>query len=568
MAVADAPRTATRAWLAVALAVLTAALYLPALDHAWLNYDDDVYITQNPDLLRGLGPDGVVWAFTSFHGANWFPLTRLSWMLDYEIHGLAPAGFHATGLALHALCAALLFLALCRLSGKLARSAFVAAVFAVHPLHVESVAWAAARKDPLSAVFFALALWLYARRARAGLALRGHLLLLACMALGLMAKPILVTLPLVLLLLDEWPLGRLRREGSPERWDPARVRRAVVEKLPLLALAAAFGGVVLLAQSRGGTVVGLERLPLDDRAANALLAAVGYLGKAFWPAGLSVFYPHPGAAWSGWRVAAAAGLLVGITLFALRAAPRHPYLAVGWLWYLVTLAPVIGLVQVGSQGMADRYTYLPLIGLSIAVAWGVPDLLGAGRARRAALAVAGTAAVAALALTASLQLRHWRDSEALFAHALRVDPDNHVAHTHLGGALLERGQTQAAIDHYLEAVRLRPDAVRVANNLAWLLATSDDESVRNPYLAVQLARRAVQLSGARDPALVDTLAAAYASEGRFPEAARTAERAAALAEQAGELELAGEIRRRAALYRSRRAYREPPAPARAPGVGL
>jgi tetratricopeptide (TPR) repeat protein len=529
--------------LAALLFALPLALFLPAREHAWLNYDDDVYITQNPELPRGITAPGVLWAFTTFQGANWFPLTWLSWMLDLELAGLDPAAFHRTSALLHAAAGALLFLALARLTASPWRSAFAAAVFAIHPLHVESVAWAAARKDPLSGLFFMLCLWIYAGQGPAGPSRRRLLAVFAGLALGLMAKPTLVTLPFVLLLLDHWPLGRTAGPRGPGRIAPAALRTLVREKLPLFGLAAAVGAVSALAQQSAGMVVGLERLPLAARIGNALVAWLAYLGKALWPAGLAVIYPHPGAALPAWKAAAAGLLLAALTAGALRRG-RHPALAVGWLWYLATLLPVIGLVQVGSQAMADRYSYLPLVGLSLAAAFGLPGLLPARPAWRRGLAGVGLAALAALFAAAALQLRHWRDSEALFRHALAVTAENPIAHAHLAAALLEGGRPAEAIAHYRESIRLRPDSAPVANALAWLLATTPEAELKNPYLAVQLAERAVGLSGGRDPRILDTLAAAYADAGRQEEAAAAAERALALARERGDAALEAELRAR------------------------
>jgi hypothetical protein len=550
----------------LALVALSVGVYAPSFEHDWLNYDDDVYVTANRDLQRGLTPEGLAWAFSTFQGANWFPLTRVSWMLDRAIWGLDAGGFHATSVGLHALNALLLFLALAKLTARTGRSAFVAAVFAVHPLHVESVAWIAARKDLVSGLFFMLALLAYARAGPDGPGLRRQVLVFVCAALGLMAKPVVVTLPFVLLLLDEWPLGRLRRRDAPDRWDPVRVRRAVREKLPLFALAAAASAVTVVAQRAGGSVASLEQMPLHLRAANAVVAYTAYLGKALWPSGLAVFYPHPGAGIGVGRVALAAALLAAITGLVLATARRRPYGLVGWLWYLGMLVPVIGLVQVGSQSMADRYTYLPLIGVSILVAWGVPDLLGGGRGRGRALAAAAGVAIAALAAGSALQLRHWRDSETLFTRALSVTRDNHVAHAYLGRALLAEGRAREAIEHYSEAVRLRPEFLTAANNLAWLLATAEAESLRNPYAALRLAQRSARLTRHLDPPVLDTLAAAYAASGRFEEAVAAAERGVALAREAGDRELADQIAQRLALYRQGEAYRENPTAGAGPGT--
>lgn len=541
----------TRLRLAAGVFVLAAGLYLPTLDHAWLNYDDDVYITDNPEQLLGLTPEGVWWAFTSFHGANWFPLTRLSWALDLELYGLSAAGFHATSLLLHAATAAVLFLALARLTGSDGASAFVAGVFAAHPLHVESVAWAAARKDPLSAFFFALALWVYARAGREGPSPRQQAALFACLALGLLAKPIVASLPAVLLLLDLWPLERLRRGG---RWHAPGLRRALVEKLPLFALVAGFAVVAFAAQRAGGAVAPTDLLPLKVRVANALVSYAVYLRQAFWPSHLAVFYPHPGDTLSTASVMASGALLAGITAGAVLRLRRQPYLAVGWLWYGVTLLPVIGLLQVGSQARADRYMYLPLVGLALALAFAARDAFAA---RRRALTAAGVAVLAALSVATLFQLRHWRDSEALFRQALRVTERNSVAHAHLGSALLEQGRVEETLRHYRRAVEVEPGFLRAVNNLAWLLATLPDPTLRSPDEALALARGAAQQTGQEDPAVLDTLAAAQAAAGHFAQAAASAERALALAEARGDAELARQVRGRLALYRAGRPYREP-----------
>jgi tetratricopeptide (TPR) repeat protein len=552
------PRGA-RLLAAAALAALAVGVYSPIRQHEFLNYDDDIYITANPGVALGWSREGVAWAFTTFQGANWFPLTRLSWMLDHELHGLDPAGFHGTSLALHALSTALLFLALARMSGSPARSAFVAAIFAVHPLHVESVAWASARKDTLSGLFFALALLAYAPAAGRD---RPRLRIAAvsvCLTLGLLAKQMLVTLPFVLLLLDDWPLARLRRRDDPERWDPAALRGAVVEKWPLFALVALLSAVAVIAQRSAGSVADLRELPLAARFANIPVAYVGYLAKAFWPAGLAVFYPHPEAGLSAGRVVGCLALLLALTALALRGWRRRPAPAVGWLWYLGTLVPVIGLVQVGSQALADRYTYLPLVGLAIGVGWGAPELaarlLPEPRRRAALLAAAAIACIAVLSVATSRQLRHWRDSEALMRHALAVTGDNAVAHAHLGIALLERGQVEEAIVHWREATRVEPGFLTVTNNLAWLLATHPESRHRDPAAAVELAERAARLAPG-NPGVLDTLAAAYASTRRFDDAVRTASLALSLAERSGATGVAAQIRSRLALYRRGTPYIE------------
>lgn len=546
--------------LAAAIAALAVAVFWPIREHAFLNYDDDLLLTRSPELSLGLGAPGLAWAFTSVQTANWFPLTRLSWLLDAALHGLDPRAFHTTDLALHALAAALLFLALARMTRSPWPSAFAAAVFAVHPLHVEPVAWAAGRKDPLAAVCFGAAL-LFAAGARGRDPTRGERLgVFACLALGLMSKPTLVTLPFLLLLLDDWPLGRLRRRDDPGRLDAGALRRALVEKLPLLALVLPVCAVTLWTQRAGGAMVGLESVPVAARVANAFAACAVYLRQACWPTGLAVFYPHPGAPRLA-PTAAGIALVGGLSLLAALAWRRRPWLGVGWLWFLGLLVPTLGLVQVGAQAHADRYTYLPLTGLAIAVAWGAPDLLaalgvGAG-ARRRALALAGVAAVAALAGASRGELRYWRNSEALFRRALAVTERNDIAHAHLGAALLARGQGTLAVQHWEEAVRLRPDFLEAANNLAWLLATSPDPALRDPERALAVAEGAADLvAPGRDPragsraAVLDTLAAAQAAAGRFGAAVATAESALAVAEAEGSAPLAAELRARLTLYRA------------------
>ena len=537
-----------------ALALLT---FLPIRNHAWLNYDDNVYITQSVPVLAGWTFESLAWAFSSFDGANWFPLTRLSWMLDSELHGTRAGGFLWTNLLLHALASLALFDALARLTRNAPRSAFVAAVFAVHPLHIESVAWIAARKDPLSALFFALALVVYARDRDRGGTVAGNIGVFACTAFGMMAKPIVVTLPFVLLLLDFWPLRRLERSDAPGRFDAAKIRSAIVEKLPLFALVAGFSVLTLIAQNTGGAVASLDQVDTPTRLGNALVSYAAYVGKCLWPTGLAVFYPYPVAGHSGLVVAMSALLLASVTAVTWSQRSKRPYLVVGWLWYIGTLVPVIGLIQVGSQAMADRYSYLPLIGLGIAAAWGVPDLCTRLPARRIALPLLATCTIIALTVTTSFQLRHWRDSEALFRHALRVTERNHVAHSYLGAALLEKGRTAEAVREFESALQLRSNLLTVSNNLAWVLATTPEAHLRDPTGAIAAGENAARLTEHADPAVLDTLAAAYASAGRFADAVRTLEHAIRISREREDEASVREFVDRLTLYRARRAYVEP-----------
>jgi tetratricopeptide (TPR) repeat protein len=712
--------------IALLLAAATFAVFFQVRQHEFVNYDDPAYIVDNPNLREGPSLEAVIRAFTTPHETNWIPLTWISLQIDYALYGADPAGYHLTNVALHALSSLLLFLVLSRMTGSRWRSAFVAAVFAVHPLHVESVAWASERKDALSGLLWMLALHAYAGYAERPGSLPRYAGVLACLVLGLLAKPMLVTLPFVLLLLDYWPLGRLRADDSRRLPDPRAFRRAVIEKLPMLLLVAAASAVTFAVQRSTGAMSHDGMLPFQYRLLNAVDSYALYLAKSFWPSGLAVFYPHPLRTLSALDTAVPALLLAAVTLGTARLAASRPYLVVGWLWFLGTLVPVIGLVQVGMQARADRYMYLPLIGLSIMVAWASADLLGRRRSGRIALAAAGTAALVGLGACARHQLTCWRDTISLFQRAAAVTEGNFVAHSGLGSALLaegrldeardhfaeaarlkprwvdpkiglanvlaERGDLEAAIRGYREALRFDPDNVRAltnlgkalsdsgepgrgirnlrralrldrdggpaqthallaqalakrgdvaeairyyreaiernpefgeahanlgallarigrldearlhleraveleiesadlhaglatlalgsgrieiavrhyrealrldpglgqaANNLAWLLATSESEHIRDPAESIRLAEEAARATGASDPAVLDTLAAGYAAAGRFQEAIRTAAKAEELARATGDAALGGQIRARLALYRRGRPY--------------
>ncbi len=448
------------------LLLLTGLVYARALTFDFVNFDDDVYVTKNPAVRSGLTTDGLAWALTTNHAANWHPLTWLSLMLDAEIAGLRPGMFHLTNVLLHAANVLLLFLVLSRMTRSTAKSAFVAALFAVHPLHVESVAWIAERKDVLSTLFWLLTLLAYHSYVREPVRSRG-LLVAGTFALGLMAKPMLVTLPLVLLLLDLWPLGRC--DGAGKTW-PVLVR----EKAPLFALSAASAAITWVAQERGGAFEAGARLSLPARAAGALVAQVAYARKMLWPRGLAVFYPRPGDPLPIGEVRGSALLLALATFFALRAARRRPYVTVGWFWYSITLLPVLGLVQVGRQSMADRYTYVPMIGLFVLVTWGAADLLEflpglEPNVRRVLLVGSGSVAVAALAIVASIQADTWRDSRTLFEHALAVTSRNYLAESALGSELAREGELDRALAHFREALRIEPGFVEARNALALAL---------------------------------------------------------------------------------------------------
>jgi tetratricopeptide (TPR) repeat protein len=471
----------TRLRISLFLLVAVLAVFWPVQDHGFVNFDDGTYICNNSQVRNGLTWRGVAWAFTTTHANFWHPLTWLSHMLDCELYGLNPAGHHLTNLLLHMANALLLFLVFHRMTHAVWKSAFVAALFALHPLHVESVAWASERKDVLSTLFWILTMGTYASYVKAP-GLKRYLLVLVCFVLGLMAKPMLVTLPFVLLLLDYWPLGRwpfkLLAHAQPpqiEHLDHVndqgkRVTHLLVEKGPLLVLAVVFSIVAFLAQEHGGATKSFASFPMEVRVANALLSYVGYMGKMLWPKNLAVFYPHPGITVTMWQAAPAGLLLVALSILTIRLAKGHPYLPVGWLWYLGTLVPVIGLVQVGDHAMADRYTYVPLIGLFIVMAWGLPDILAKWPHRRAAIATLTAGLLAALMICSRLQVRYWQDSITLFQHALCVAPDNPPAHTNLGVAFAGQGEAEKAIWHYAEALRIEPNYLEARINLGGALA--------------------------------------------------------------------------------------------------
>src|SRR5882724_2014135 len=610
------PRKVSRWWLTIgiciALAGLTWLVFGQTLWHDFINYDDPRYVYENTKITGGLSISGIAWAFTHIHSLNWHPLTTISHMLDCQLYGLKAGWHHFTNVLLHTLAAMLLFLALQQMTGAVWRSAFVAAVFAIHPLRVESVAWIAERKDVLSGVFFMLTLLAYVNYVRVP-RVRRYLVVVFLFACGLMSKPMLVTLPFVLLLLDYWPLDRI--EG--QLW------KRIAEKIPLIALSAVSSVITFLVQK--GAVGQTEELPIFERINNAVVSYVLYIWQMLWPVNLAVFYPHPENRLPLWEIACCLLVLMCITVAAIALRTRRPYLLTGWLWYLGMLLPVIGLVQVGWQGRADRYTYLPQIGLYIAATWTVADWTALYRHRRTILSTAAIIVIAALSARAWVQTSYWRDNETLFRHALAVTvnndvaennlgivflaqgkvdeaisllqaavdlrPDNSPAHENLAKALLQKGQVADALIHYRKLLELQPENIEVHNivgtilvqqgrvqegveewqkvlsvepdngnamsNLAWVLATSPDDSLRDGAKAVQLAEQAVRISGGRIAILFRTLAAAYAENDRFVDAIQAAQRGIALANSQGNSGLATELQGSIALYQERKPLRDP-----------
>lgn len=610
------PTKVNRRWLTfgicLSLAVVTWVVFGQTLWHDFVNYDDPRYVYENTTITRGLSISGIAWAFTHIHSMNWHPLTTISHMFDCQLYGLKAGWHHFTNVLLHTLAAILLFLALQQMTGAVWRSAFVAAVFAIHPLRVESVAWIAERKDVLSGVFFMLTLLAYVCYARLPRLWR-YLVVVFVFACGLMSKPMLVTVPFVLLLVDYWPLARIKGQF----WKRA------FEKIPLIALSAVSSIITFLVQK--GAVGRTEELPIFERINNAVVSYVLYIWQMLWPTNLAVFYPHPETRLPLWRIASSLLLLICITAVAITLRKQRPYLITGWLWYLGMLVPVIGLVQVGWQGRADRYTYLPQIGLSIAVTWAVADLTAFWRQERTILSIAAIVTIPVLSWCARLQTSYWRDSETLFKHALAVTtnndvaennlgivylgqgkldlaisllqaavdlrPDNSPAHENLAKALLQKGQVGDALIHYHKLLELQPDNMEVHNivgtvliqqghiregveewqkvlaiqpdngnamsNLAWVFATSPDDSLRDGAKAVHLAEEALRISGRRIPIIFRTLAAAYAERGEFSNAIETAQQGVDLANSQGNSGLATELQGNIALYQDQHPLRDP-----------
>ncbi|MGP8201202.1 MAG: tetratricopeptide repeat protein [Limisphaerales bacterium] len=607
-----------RSWrvpaICLVLAAITFAVFGQTLTHEFINYDDFDYVYENPIVARGLTFKGIVWAFTRVHSNNWHPLTWLSHMLDCQVYGLHPGGHHLTNVLLHTATVIALFLVLRQMTGALWRSAFVAAVFAIHPLRVESVAWVAERKDVLSGLFFMLTVGAYVRYARRPWSFARYGLVVLLFAMGLMCKPMVITLPVVLLLLDYWPLHRL---------ESRKLSGLALEKLPLLALSAASCVITVLAQT--GAFQSIEKVSLPLRFGNALVTCMVYLGQMVWPAGLALFYPYPHQGFPAGEVALAGTLLAGLSVVVWQERRRQPWLLTGWVWYLVMLLPVLGIIQVGAQAHADRYTYLPQIGIYMAVTWLAAEWGMKWRNGRAAFAVVMPAILAVLMVCAWKQTSHWQDNESLWIHSLTCTTDNYLAHYNLalsynkqgrldeaieqyqktlqiqpdhaechyslGVALAQKGRLEEAITHYQQALQITPgnakahlnlgvafvqkgrvagaiaqfqQALRiepanpeVLNNLAWLLAAGPDASLRNGNEAVELARQANELTGGENPMVLSTLADALAEAGRFSEAVETAQRALRLAEAQSNPRLAGQLQMEMELYQAGRAYHMP-----------
>ncbi|MCX5849423.1 MAG: tetratricopeptide repeat protein [Deltaproteobacteria bacterium] len=436
----------------IVLTIVTFAVFWQVNQYNFINIDDNLYVTQNSHIQSGITLDGFRWAFCTRYADLWNPLVWLSFMFDYQLFGLNAGGYHVTNLILHILSTLLLFWLFCRMTGAIWKSAFVATLFALHPLHVESVAWIAERKDVLSAFFWILTLCLYVYYTEKQ-AIRRYLLVLFFFTCALLSKPMVVTLPVIMILLDYWPLGRFEsKKDNLILWQ-------LKEKIPFFVLSAVFSIITIYAQHDPSGKV----FPLGSRIANSPVSFVTYLEKTFWPHDLAVFYPFSDQL-PVWQVLGAILLILVVSATVIAAVKRLPYLLTGWFWYAITILPVIGIVQIGNHSMADRYTYLPLIGISIILAWGIPHLFPREDMRKNILFPAGIAVLAILSVITWQQCSYWKNDTTLFGHALQVTKDNYLAHGSLGPALFKEGKTEEAIDHYNKAIRIMPDYVEPYNN--------------------------------------------------------------------------------------------------------
>ena len=547
----------------------------------FINFDDPEYVYEVPEINSGLSWHNLAWAFTHRPSTNWFPLKNISHMIEFQFLGSNPGAFHITNVVLHAISAVLLFFALRNMTASIWKSAFIAAVFAIHPLRAESVVWIEERKDVLSGVFFMLTLaayFYYTRKPSLG----RYLTMSILFAAGLLSKPMLVTTPVILLLLDVWPLKRIT--------DRSSLWKKFAEKIPLfvLSLADAYFSAGGIASAHGAA----DQLSLSARIGNALVSYVVYVWQTIWPANLAVFDPFPPNGLPVWQPIAAAALLLAITIAVLALRKSRPYLFVGWFWYLIMLAPVIGIIQINLQAHADRYTYLPQIGLWLMLAWGMADLLRVSTYRTQIATAAAVVVIFAFAFVARTQAACWRDSETLWTHTIAVTKDNYFAHASLADLLMRRGRVGEAIEHSEEALRIRPNDADAQNNLglallqrgetkralthlekavainpghmnaevnlAWVLATAPDDSVRNGPRALQLAEDVKRRAGHPNAIALRTLAAAYAEVGRFSDAIAAAQQAIELARATGNEGLIADLQRSIAAYQSNQPIRSGP----------
>jgi Tfp pilus assembly protein PilF len=445
------------------LSVSIVVLFWQVQYHDFILYDDNLYVTENGNVLRGLSREGLTWALTATDAGFWHPLTWLSLMLDCQLYRLNAGGYHWTNVLLHVANSILLFLVLSRMTGAVFKSAFVAALFALHPLHVESVAWVSQRKDVLSTFFWVLTMSAYVYYTERPGVYR-YLPIVLFYVLGLMSKPMVVTLPLVLLLLDYWPLKRF-----PSSAFPVSLYRLILEKIPLFILAAGLTAVTFYTEGKIGALKSFEMFPVEVRTANAIVSYVGYIWKTVWPINLAIFYPHSGILpW--WQIVPSALMLVSITFLVFYNMKRYPFLVTGWFWYILTLSPVIGLVQIGGHGMADRYTYIPLIGLFVVMVWGVSRLWEGWQYGKIFAPLSSLVVLSVLMVLTWFQVQHWRDSISLFQHALHVTEKNYVVYNNLGAALFHKGNFDDSMECFKKALQIKPDYADAYNNMGLITA--------------------------------------------------------------------------------------------------
>jgi tetratricopeptide (TPR) repeat protein len=480
-------RPASVGYIILLLAVIAIIPYLQVVNHAFISYDDDEYITKNLAVQNGLKLPAVAKAFSSGYAANWHPLTWISHMIDCQFFGLNPGAHHMVSVLFHVLNTMLLFLILRAMTGALWKSAFVAALFALHPMHVESVAWASERKDVLSAFFWMATMgsyfWYVNNKGR-----RRYLLVVLCYGLGLMAKPMLVSLPLVLCFLDVWPLRRVDFKKLSSLPTMSSVKTLLVEKIPLFFLSLASCIVTMVIQKTAGAVATPAAYPIGDRITNAIVSYGIYIWKMFVPTNMTIFYPRVlHIEWTA--VIFSLLFLVSVTVLSFKLVRSRPYVLTGWLWFLVTLVPVIGLIQVGSQAMADRYTYLPYIGLFMSVTWGACEWMGATRFGQRTLATAGMVFLLVFGITTWVQVGYWKDSTTVFTHALKVTKDNYIAYANLGIVSEDQGKVDRAVDYYEKALTINSNLLDVNNNLANIFASRGQRD-----WAIQCYERAIKIN--------------------------------------------------------------------------
>ncbi len=473
--------------LLIALAVVTFSVYSQVGNNPFLNFDDDIYVTNNQHVAGGITASNIIWAFTAIEANNWHPVTWLSHISDVELFGMNPRGHHYTSVVLHTISALLVLLLFFRLTGALWQSAFVAAMFSLHPLHVESVAWVAERKDVLSAMFCFLTLIFYSEyvsRKKTSL----YIISLLTFLLGLMSKSMLVTIPIIMLLLDYWPLNRYRyndRQGLQQTL--LTLSTHIKEKIPFFVFSLLSAFITIYAQYKGGAMASLTSFSFRLRSENALITYLKYIEKIIWPHDLAILYPFPSSI-PAWQVICSLLILLTISITAIRNWREYPYIAAGWFWFLITLAPVIGIIQVGGQSMADRYTYIPATGLFIIVAWGASDLTKRLKHQESVLALLAAMALVTVTVLTWQQLDYWRDNISLFRHTLQVTTGNSVIHYNLGHTLHDKGDLDGAILEYKEALRINPNNTDAHFNLGLALQKKGnlDDSIREYRMTLQL----------------------------------------------------------------------------------